>query len=341
MAGGAPAFGSGGRGGAPGTVQVGGSSVGDGNFMVGPAYPKSTDLTAHGAPAGRSFHFTMNSVDSKIFKGDDATLLTANQHSFTRGVDVYVPAKYKDGTAAPFIVIQDGPGQLANIKLALDNLTQGTDPARRLPAFVAIAAANGGGDSIGSERGLEYDTVSDRYAHFVQDELLPAVVANTAIKAAYPNFALTSDPSGRATIGCSSGAAAAFTMGWFHPEWFGRLVTYSGTFVAQQNPAAAEHAMYPSGAWDYHSDLDIVGMNAAKPLRVFINANAMDNGFNAPESGKHNWLLANQRMATALKAQNYHYRFVEGLAARHCQGAVQDLTLADTLLWVWQGYPLD
>jgi iron(III)-enterobactin esterase len=283
----------------------------------------------------------MNSADSKFFKGDDPTLNAANQHTFTRAVDVYIPAQYKDGTAAPFMVIQDGPGQLANIKLALDNLTQSTDPARRLPAFIAIAVANGGGDSIGSERGLEYDTVSDRYAHFVQEELLPAVLTDVTIKAAFPNLALTADPNGRAAIGCSSGSAAAFTMAWFHPEWFGRIVTYSGTFVAQQNPAAPEHVMYPSGAWDYHSDLDLVGTMAAKPLRVFINANQMDNGYTAPESGKHNWLLANQRMAIAFKAQGYHYKFVEGLGAAHCAGEVQNLSLPDALLWVWQGYPLN
>jgi iron(III)-enterobactin esterase len=317
------------------------SSVGDGDFMVGPTYTKSPDLSNKGAPAGKSFHFSLSSANSQIFKGTDTTLLAANRHAFTRGVDVYVPAKYKDGDAAPFMVIQDGPGQLNNVKLALDNLTQSTDLTRRLPPFIAIAVANGGGDSIGSERGLEYDTMSDRYARFVQTEVLPAVLADPNIKAAYPNLALTADPDGRAAIGCSSGAAAALTMGWFHPEWFRRLVTYSGTFVAQQNPAAAEHALFPDGAWDYHSDLKLIEATPAKPLRIFINANEKDNGYNAPESGRHNWLMANQRTAAALKAQGYHYRFVEGLGASHCQGSVQDLTLPDTLLWVWRGYPLN
>jgi enterochelin esterase family protein len=316
-------------------------AIGDGDFMVGPTYTKSADLTSKGAPAGKSFHFTMNSTSSMLFTGMDSTLLAANQHSFTRGVDVYIPAKYKDGATAPFMVIQDGPGQLSNVKLALDNLTQSADPARQLPTFIAIAVANGGGDSIGSERGLEYDTVSDRYAQFVETEVLPAVLADATIKAAFPNLVLTADPDGRGTVGCSSGSAAALTMGWFHPEWFHRIVTYSGTFVDQQNPAAAEQAMYPLGAWDYHSDLALIANTAPKPLRVFVNANEMDNGATAPESGHHNWLLANQRTAAALKTQNYHYRFVEGLGAGHCDQRVQDLTMADTLLWVWQGYPLN
>jgi enterochelin esterase-like enzyme len=170
---------------------------------------------------------------------------------------------------------------------------------------------------------------------------LPAVLADANIKAAYPNLSLTADPDGRGAVGCSSGAAAAFTMGWFHPEWFHRIVTYSGTFVAQQNPAAPEAATYPLGAWDYHSVLDLVGDTApAKPLRVFINANQNDNGAGTGDANHHDWLLANQRMATAFTAQSYHYRFVEGLGATHCQESVQDTTMADTLLWVWQGYPL-
>ena len=314
-------------------------AVGDGDFMVGPTYTTSPDLMSKGAPAGTSFHFTMSSSDSQIFTGMDTTLLAANQHAFTRGVDVYVPAAYTDGAVAPFMIIQDGPGQLANVSVALDNLTQSTDPTRRLPTFIAIAVANGGGDGVGSERGLEYDTMSDRYARFVQTEVLPAVLADATIKAAFPNLALTTDPDGRGTIGCSSGSAAALTMGWFHPEWFHRIVTYSGTFVDQQNPAAPEQAMYPLGAWDYHSDLDLIGTTPALPLRVFVNANEMDNGYNAPESGHHNWLLANLLTAAALEGQGYHYRFVEGLGAGHCDGRVQDLTMADTLLWVWSGYP--
>jgi enterochelin esterase-like enzyme len=317
-------------------------AIGDGDYMVGPTYTKSPDLMAKGMPAGKTFQFTMNSTSSMIFTGMATTLLAANQHSFTRSVTVYVPAKYKDGTAAPFMVIQDGPGQLSNVQVALDNLTQSTDPTRQLPTFVAIAVQNGGGDGVGSERGLEYDTVSDRYAQFVETEVLPAVLSNAALKAAFPNFALTTDPEGRGTVGCSSGSAAALTMGWFHPEWFHRIVTYSGTFVDQQNPAqTADQALYPLGAWDYHSDLALIVNTAPKPLHVFVNANEMDNGYDTPESMHHNWLMANLRTAAELQAQGYHYRFVEGLGAGHCDQRVQDLTMADTLLWVWQGYPLN
>jgi enterochelin esterase family protein len=311
---------------------------GDGKIMYGPNYMKSADLEDQGAPKGRSFTFEMSSEDSQIFKGDDATLLPDQRHAFMRRIDVYVPAQYEDGTPAPILVIQDGPGQLGLVKNALDNLTIATDPERKLPAFVAIAIANGGSDSKGSERGLEYDTLSDRYARFVQLEVLPAVLAHAAIKAAYPKLAFTDNPWGRATLGCSSGAAAAFTMGWFRTEWFRRIISYSGTFVDQQDDDAAEEEQFPLGAWEYHSGTEVIANTPQKPLRVFLHVSENDLGADAPESGHHNWVIANERMAAAIARKGNHYRFLIAPDAGHCDGKVFDDTLADTLVWAWRGY---
>ena len=157
---------------------------GDGDFTIGPTYTISPDLMVQNVPHGRSFTFTMSSTASAIYTGLDPTLLAANQHSFTRQVRVYVPMQYVDGTAAPFMVVQDG--FLADISTALDNLIANN----RVPAVVAIFVANGGGDSIGSERGLEYDTMSGTYARFIDTEVLPAVDRQRAVKAVYPNFKL-------------------------------------------------------------------------------------------------------------------------------------------------------
>jgi enterochelin esterase-like enzyme len=314
---------------------------GDGDFTIGPDYAMSPDLTDQGAPKGRSFTFTMDSSDSEIFRGEDSTLLPQHQHAFTRRIDVYVPDRYQPGTPAPILIIQDGPGPLGLVRNALDNLTIEDDPERRLPAFIAIAVANGGSDSKGSERGLEYDTMSDRYARFIQMEVLRAVLADPAIAQAYPELAFTNDPEGRATLGCSSGGAAALTMGWFRPEWFRRLITYSGTFVDQQDDDAPEEAEYPLGAWEYHSGLELIANSDRKPLRIFLHASDRDLGWDAPESGHHNWVLANQRTAEALANKGYHHRFVTATDAGHCDGKVFDQTLADTLLWIWRGYPTD
>jgi iron(III)-enterobactin esterase len=314
-------------------------TTGDGDLTINPPYGTQPDLTDQGNPKGKSFHFVMNSADSTFYKGDDPTLAAANMHTFMRAIDVYVPAAYQDGTPAPVLVIQDGPGELSIVKNALDNLTISKDPTRKLPAFVVVAIANGGGDGIGSERGLEYDTMSGKYADFVQMEVLPAVIANAQVKAAYPNLSFTDNPEGKATLGCSSGGAAALSMGWFRPILFHRIITYSGTFVAQQNPIAPEHAMFPDGAWDYHSNLMLIQSDPVEPLRVFNNCNQMDLGATNADTTMHNWVIANQRTSAALQARGYHNRFVYAMGVGHCDYGVQTATLADTLVWMWQGYP--
>src|SRR4029079_7299727 len=185
---------------------------GDGKHTVGPEYKIDPDLTDKGNPKGKSFTFTMVLADSKISPGNDSTLEPEKKAvRKERKIFVYVPAAYKDGTKAPLLIIHDGPGQLNLVRNALDNLTIST-ANRQLPAFVAIAVENGGNDGKNSERGLEYDTMSDRLARFIIDEVLPAVLANADTKAAYPKLAITKTPWGRAVIGCSSGGAAAMSM---------------------------------------------------------------------------------------------------------------------------------
>ena len=249
-----------------------------------------------------------------------------------------VPAAYRDGTRAPVLVTHDGPSQLNLVRNALDNLTISKDSNRKLPAFIVVSVENGGNDGKNSERGLEYDTMSDRYARFISLEVLPAVVANSSIRAAYPNLSFTTDPNGRAALGCSSGGAAALSMGWFRPDLFRRLITYSGTFVDQQDDDAPEEATYPLGAWDYHSGKSLIANSPKQELRIFLNVNESDLGASDPESTHHNWVMANQRTAAALKAKGYHYRYVFGRGKGHCDASVKSATLADALIWVWRGY---
>jgi enterochelin esterase-like enzyme len=314
-------------------------SDGDGNITVGPEYTTDKDLTDLGNPTGKYFEFTMKLADSKIFRGDDKTLEPEKKKVRTeRKIFVYVPAAYKDGTPAPLLIIHDGPGQMKLVRNALDNLTISKDPNRSLPAFIAIAVENGGNDGKNSERGLEYDTMSDRLARFINDEVLPAVLANAEIKAAYPKLALTSNPWGRAVIGCSSGGAAALSMGWFRPDLFRRIIAYSGTFVDQQDDDAAEEALYPLGAWEYHSSMKLIENSEKKPLRIFTHVSENDLRAKDTEESHHNWVMAGERTAAALKAKGYHHRYVFSKATGHCDGRVFNLTLADTLVWVWRGY---
>ncbi len=344
---------TGGGGGGTGGVGAGGSvpdvsPEGDGDSEIGPTYTVDPDLMDSGKTKGKKFTFTMKSSDSKIFKGDDSTLSkppkAGKETSFNRSITVYVPNGYNDGTEAPVLVIQDGPGPIDKISRALDNLTVSTDPLKKLPPFIAVAVQNGsdrdGADGQGSERGLEYDTMSDRYSRFIDTEVLPAVIADPAIKAAYPGLQFTKDPQGRGAFGCSSGGAAALSMGWFATGSWSRIITTSGTFVDQQNHTQPE-AMTMSlryGAWEYHSDAELIKNTDNKPLRIFINVNENDNGAMNDEASHHNWVMANERMAEDLAAKKYHYQYVFGKSAGHCDGKVQDAILAKALSWAWRGY---
>ncbi len=315
-----------------------GNADGNGNFVVGPEYSVDPDLQDRGSPKGKYFEFSMPLSNSRIFRGDDATLEASKEVRKERKIYVYIPNQYQDGTKAPILVMHDGPSNMDLVRNGLDNLTISNDPNRRLPAFIAIGVQNGGNDGKGSQRGLEYDTMSDRLARFIHEEVLPAVLNQPAIREAYPNLAFTDDPWGRGAMGCSSGGAAAMSMGWFRPDLFRRLITYSGTFVDQQDDDAPEESAFPLGAWEYHSGMKLVENTEKKPLRIFIHVAENDLRAKDPESTYHNWVMANERMSVALKAKGYDYRYVFSKATKHCDGKVFRHTLADTLVWMWKDY---
>ena len=164
--------------------------------------------------------------------------------------------------------------------------------------MAAILIDSGGGDAQGSQRGLEYDTVSGVYADFVETEVLPRAAKEAGVT-------FTTDPDGRATMGGSSGGSCAFTMAWFRPDLYHRVLTYSGTYVNQQSPRNPES---PHGAWEYHENL--IPRSEVKPIRVWLEVSENDNGSKRDEASLHNWVMANERMAAAMKAKGYHYRYV-------------------------------
>jgi enterochelin esterase-like enzyme len=219
---------------------------------------------------------------------------------------------------APFIVGGDGPDRA--LFTALDNLIA----EKRVPVMIAISIGNGGGDAQGSERGLEYDTMSGLYAEFVEKEVLPRVEKEYNVK-------LTKDPEGRATTGCSSGGAAAMAMAWYHPDLYHRVLSYSGTFVNQQWPYNSET---PHGAWNFHETL--IPNSPKKPLRIWMHVSDRDN-LNTRDN-YHDWVLANENMAKVLAAKGYPYQFVFAKNAGHCDRGVKMQTLPEALEYVWQGY---
>ncbi len=290
---------------------------------IGPAYADAPELTAaDGVRRGVVHVFTLSSSDSKIFPG--IAKGRPGVVPYERRVAVYVPPQYVPGTPAPFLVVQDGLGYRDVVTRALDMLIG----QRRLPALVAVFINSGGGDAQGSERGLEYDTLSDAYARFVEGEVLPRIAKDYQVT-------FTADPDGRAAMGGSSGGAAAFTMAWFRPDLYRRVLSYSGTYVNQQSP---ENAATPHGAWEYHEHL--IPQAPRKSLRVWLEVGEHDLGADRAEASLHNWVLANQRMAAALKAKDYPYRYVFAQGAGHVDGRVTRQTLPGALEWLWQGYPI-
>ena len=350
----------------------------EGNFIIGPTHTPAPEATAHdGAPSGKVYSFTISSNDSAVFNpgmirddpdsclnasvytaqtapGDKSNLLVPTAHAgiWTRSVNVYVPANYAAGSEAPFIVLGDsGYPDEKQFFTVLDNLIE----KHRIPPIVAISIGAGGQDAQGSERGFEYDAVNGAYAEFVENEVLPLAEKNANIK-------LTKNPEGRATMGISSSGSAAFTMAWFHPELYHRVLTYSPTVVNQQWP---HNPALPGGAWEYHSawagpavaNLSVEGGKVAKtdthfgsplipnsptkPIRIWFETGDQDLFYPVTPlaDGMHDWVLADERFAKVLAAKGYHYQFLFARNAQHVDRATVAQTLPAALEWLWQGYP--
>ena len=326
---------------------------GDGQFTIGPTYKADPLSNYASAPVGHKIEFQMLSSESTIYPGVKGP--------YTRNVWVYVPQQYVPGTAAPFIVVQDGSyacwwgdnvphmsdagtpnlGGTANLPIILDNLIN----AKMLPKIVVLFVDNGGGDAQGSERGHEYDTVSGLFAEFIESEVIPRVVTEVQ-KQLNIALTLTSDPEGRATLGGSSGGAASFSMAWWHPEYFHKVLTYSATLIDQASP---ENPLYPHGCACYH-DVDpadaggppnglVMQATPNEPIRMWLESAQNDNQVGGGLF--HDFRLASQRMAQSFQAKGYHYHYDYALAAGHLDGNVVAQTLPSALLWLWRGYPIN
>ncbi len=361
-AGGAPAAGASGGVGAddPGTD-------GDGMFSISGPWKAAPEYTrGAGVPQGKTFTFTFKASDSKIYP-----------KAIDRKVVVYVPTQYKAGTLAAVMVVQDGTdfyGFDSAMPPVFDNLiAKGS-----IPPVVCVFVGNGGGDYIGSERGLEYDTVSGLYASWVDGELLPRVEAESQTRLTDQAVTFTKNPEGRAAMGGSSGGAATFSMAWWRPDLFRRLITFSGTYVNQ----VANGTPFKHGAWIYHdidpyqndtpnglimascekssgpktsSDVEpcdtptsksaceaVTGCawndSRAKPIRIWHEAGTNDNGAGDSPSSYRNFHLANQRMALSFKARNYHFHYDDAQGASHVDQGPLRQTLPTALTWLWRGY---
>lgn len=229
---------------------------------------------------------------------------------------VYVPAQYRADRPACLMVFFDGAGFMKadgafRLPTVFDNLIARGD----MPVTIAVAVNPGTipptlpGAKPRSNRSFEYDSLGDRNARFLLEELLPAVTAGLNV---------TADPAGRAVCGNSSGGIAAFTVAWERPDQFGKVVSHIGSFTNIRGGHA-----YPAL---------IRKTKPAKPLRVFLQDGEAD-----LDNLHGNWPLANREMAAALKFAGYDHTLVFG-AGGH-SGAHGGAIFPDTLRWLWRDWP--
>lgn len=308
------------------------------NFVIGPKYPKAPEwTTVKGVPTGKVSQFEIDSKETKLFNpgikrdkfgtvdpNNPKTLIVETKtFDYKRKIGVYVPAGYKEGTEAPFMVVHDGPGQAGGYKTMLDNLIA----QKRIPPIVLISIANGGGDAQGHERGKEYDNMNADFATYIEDEVLPRVEKQCNVK-------LTKNPDGRAAMGSSSGGSCALIMAWFRTDLYHRVLTTSGTFVNQAWPYDPK---FPGGAWEFHES--IIPKEPKKPIRLFLSVGDRDLlNPNVMRDNMHDWVEANHRMAKVLKDKGYEYQYLFCQGAGHGIGNAQQQFLPHAFEWVWKGY---
>lgn len=225
---------------------------------------------------------------------------------------VYVPAQYTGEQPACVMVFQDGESYVSldgqfRVPYVFDNLIQ----QGKMPVTIGIFINPGNFPPVAegkepiSNRSFEYDTLSDQYARFLLQEILPAVGAQ---------FRLTENPDERAICGISSGGICAWTVAWEHTEAFHKVLSHVGSFANIRGGH-----VYPT----------LVRNTPVKPIRIYLQAGAND-----LDVAWGNWALANLEMAAALNFMEYDYRleFGDGVHSGEHGGAI----LPESLVWLWR-----
>ena len=229
---------------------------------------------------------------------------------------VYVPAQYEAKHKAAVMVFQDGHKyvnveQEYRVPVVFDNLIHKKEMPVTIDVFVNpghIGAELPADPWRSTNRSQEYDTLSEHYARFLLEELLPEVAKT---------YSLTSDPEARGIAGASSGGICAFTVAWERPDAFRKVISHLGSFTNIRGGH-----VYPA----------LVRKSSKRPLRIFLQ-----DGSNDLDNQHGNWPLANQEMAASLKFRGYDYRFEYGDGAHtHKHGGA---LLPESLRWLWRDVP--
>jgi enterochelin esterase family protein len=229
----------------------------------------------------------------------------------TRDWWVYVPAQYRPESPAAVMVFQDGAGPKDYVPTVFDNLIAKGD----MPVTVGIFIQPGIRADGRPNRSFEYDTLSDQYARFLLEEILPEVEKTVKLR---------HDAASRAISGASSGGICAFTVAWERPNEFSKVLSWIGSFTNIANGKTMRE-----GGHNYEA---LVRKTLPrKPIRV-----ALQDGENDLDNANGNWPLANQTLAKSLSYAGYDYKFEYGHgfhSNRHGRAI-----LPDTLRWLWRDY---
>ena len=272
--------------------EAGGARLGGGQLEVYETHPDARARA--GVPKGTLKQ--MAPWSSKIFPGT------------TRDWWVYVPAQYNAATPAAVMVFQDGNAARQYVVPVFDNLIA----AGAMPVTVGVFVEPGGVKSPRDNRSVEYDTLSDQYARFLLEEILPEVEKTVRLRR---------DAAGRAIAGQSSGAIAAFTVAWERPAEFSKVLSGIGSFTNIQSGKTLRE-----GGHNYAAMIRKV---PRKPIRIF-----MQDGANDLDNQHGSWWLANQTLARSLAFAGYDYRFEQGQGF-HSNAHIRAI-LPDALRWLWR-----
>jgi enterochelin esterase family protein len=240
---------------------------------------------------------------------------------------VYVPAQYDPASPASLMIFNDGQA-FKNMEgdLRVPNVLDNLIFRRELPVMLSVFINPGRrpdqpeptpqewGDRT-TNRPTEYNSLDDRYARVIVDELMPVL---------YKEFNISRDPERHGIGGASSGAIAAFTVAWERPDYFRKVLSLIGSFVNLRGG---------------HAYADIVRKSEKKPIRVFLQDGRNDNrgtGRSGNYDETRDWFLQNVRLMQALTEKGYDLNYAWGIG-RHSQkhgGAM----LPDMLRWLWRDH---
>jgi enterochelin esterase-like enzyme len=237
---------------------------------------------------------------------------------------IYVPAQYDRSKPAALMVFQDGqafmsPDGDVRAPDVLDNLIV----RREIPVMIAVfinpgrtpeqpmATLTEWGDRT-SNRPTEYNTLDDKYARVVVDELLPVV---------YERYNVSRDAEMHGIGGSSSGAIAAFTVAWQRPDAFRKVLSNVGSFVNLRGGDAYA---------------DIVRKSKKKPIRIFMVDGRNDNRQrrDGTYDPRWDWFLQNQRLQKALEEKGYDVNYSWGIQ-RHGQKMLRTV-MPEMMRWLWR-----